>query len=154
MNQSPTKTISFNDSLEIIYRALYLPTTTDYIESLISSYIDAYHATLDECLKSENPSAELQDRLRLLSGPLNDVFNPNNVRLQNGEKYPAVELILSKVNNYGASVEKSFTRSLNKPNTPSIIDDGKNMGFSDIFFIIVIALITGIFLAYVFFLLK
>lgn len=154
MMETEVKTISFDDSLEIIYRALYLPAITDYIESLIIAYVDAYHLALNECLKTESPSYELQERLQLLSGPINEVFNPNNTRLQNGQKYPAVELILSKINSYGAAVEKSFTRTLNKPNTPSIIDDGKNMGFSDIFFIIIITMVTAIFLGYVVFLLK
>lgn len=147
------KTItSLEENLDVIYGALYLPRLTTYLEDLISFYVDAYYEVLARCTNSPMPSAEDMHLLQLLSGPINELYNPENERLTNGQRYPAVDIILNKIDEHNISNSnsnsKSYTRSLTKAYILPLIDDS-NMGFLDIAFIFGIITISIVFLVYV-----
>lgn len=145
------KTIpSLEENLDVIYGALYLPRLTNYLETLISSYVDAYYEVLARCTTAPEPSADDMHLLQLLSGPINELYNPENERLASGQRYPAVDIILNKINEHSAenTNAKSYSRSLTKANIPPLLDNS-NMGFLDIAFIFSIIAISIIFLVFV-----
>ena len=156
MIQTPQFTM--NDNLEIIKRSLYLPSLTEYLENLIISYVDAYHATLNYCLSTPSPEEAKVLELNELSGPINEIYNPNNPRMFDGNTYPAIELILSKINEYASVLEKGFTRTLKTSNSGvSLIEELKDLnslGYFNLFLFIFFIIISGIALGCLLFILK
>lgn len=151
MDESKQTTPSLEDNLDVIYGALYLPRLTAYLENLIISYVDAYYNVLSSCNSTPSPKEEDVRLLQLLSGPINQIYDPNNTRFANGEQYPAVNIIVNKINEYNdlnASNQKGNIRSLMKPNTPPTYD-GNNMGFSDLLFLLGFIIISAVFLVYI-----
>lgn len=151
-----TNTIQAN--IEIVRQNLYKPIITPEIENLITSYIDAYHSTLDYCLREANPDEGKVKELELLSGPINEIYNPNNAKMFDGNTYPAVEFILSKINEYASGLEKGFTRTLKTANSGHALtndnQDLNTLGYLSILFIFIMVIVFGIGLGYLLFILK
>lgn len=153
-----TSEINTNDNLEIIKRSLYLPRLTEYLENLIISYVDAYHATLNYCLSTPNPEESKVLELNLLSGPINEIYNPNNPRMFDGNTYPAVELILNKVNEYASGLEKGFARTLKSPNSGIELSgeekEFNTLGYFNLFLFLMLIIFSSIALGCLLFILK
>lgn len=149
---------SMEENINIIKANLYAPILTPELESLIIAYIDAYHTTLDYCLTSPIVDEEKNKELEILSGPINEIYNPNNEKMFDGNSYPAVELILSKINEYASGLEKGFARTLKTPNSGAALTNDNNdfnsLGYLSIFFIFTFAIIFSIGLGYLLFILK
>lgn len=147
--------------LEAVKKNLYAPVLTPKVEALIVSYVEAYHKVLDYCLKAAVPNEDKMKELELLSGPINEIYSPNNPKMFDGNTYPAVDLILNKVNEYGKGVEKGFVRTLKKPEVQAEPiqemtrqNASNSFGFLSIFFVFTLVIVFSIALGYILFLLK
>lgn len=156
MEQITTQTPTLEDNLDVIYGSLYLPKLTLYLENLLSSYVDAYYQTLAKC-SAPGATSEDMHLLELLAGPINEIYNPENTRITSGGQYPAVNIILDKIDEYTQNANKasgkSNTRVLSNPKLPPLYNDNNSNGFFDLIFIFAIIAVSIIFLVYVAFLL-
>lgn len=156
--EDQNKPMSLEDHLNIVRNNLYVSELTPEIEDLIIKYVDAYHTTLDYCLKTPMPDEDKVKELELLSGPINEIYNPNNSRLFDGNSHPAVELILNKVDEYAEGLEKGFTRirmpanaSASQPEEKPVLN---TFGYLSVLFIFIAAVVFSIALGYLLFILK
>ena len=156
--QIQTSQISTDNSLDIVKRSLYLPSIDERLETLIMAYMDAYHSTLNYCLSTPNPDEDKVEELKKLSGPINEIYNPNNSRMFDGNTYPVVELILSQINEYSSGLEKGFTRTLKTPNSGvALTEESKDfntLGYFNLLLFLMLIIISGITLASLLFILK
>ena len=158
-NDDQTKPMTLEEHLNIVRSNLYVTELTPEIEDLIIKYVNAYRTTLDYCLKTPMPEEEKVKELELLSGPINEIYNPNNSKLFDGNSYPAVELILNKVDEYAEGLEKGFSR-VRMPANASASHDEENQpvlntfGYLSVLFIFIATVVFSIALGYLLFILK
>ncbi len=157
--QVQNKPMTLEDNLNLVRSNLYISELTPEIEDLIIKYVDAYHTTLDYCLKTPMPEEAKVKELELLSGPINEIYNPNNSRLFDGNNYPAVELILNKVDEYAQGLEKGFTRmrvpaNASAPQSTEQQPILNTFGYLSVLFIFIASVVFSIALGYLLFILK
>jgi len=137
-----------NKQMEIIYNALYLPKLDDKTLKIIDQYLEAYQSVLNEYLKSENPSNDLSVRLNILTGPINEIFNPYNQKMRDTKAHPAADINKERINNQTAANEKGFVRVLKNGNSPSLIEDDLTInGYTKTVGLIMLTTILGMLLA-------
>ena len=140
---------SLEDIINSIYGMLYLDQLNQVMVTSLSLFMDAYNQTLSDYLNAENPSDEITKRLRLLSGPVNDVLAKFPDDAQDQISYPAVEIIKKKLTEHGVSVEKPFTRAL-RSNIPNILPEEPDKvqinGFSYAIIVVILTMILGVIL--------
>lgn len=148
---------SLEEKVNKIIGYLTLENIDNDIIGSINLFMDAYNQTLNEYLNAPEKNEELENRLRILSKPMNYYYSlindPNNIN-----KYPSLNIISGKLNEYGSSIEQSFTRTLTNPNFPSTYnsdDDIKiNNGFTVNTILIIVTVLLGFMLGALLFIIK
>ena len=156
------------ENISNIYEYLYLNSLDSKMINSLNLFMDAYNQTLNEYLNANNPSYDLIQKLKILSGPINFVYanfpdNPNSL-----EPHPAADLIKKKINDYNtelentrlenAGLEKGFTRVKKNANMPSTIPDENEYtqinGFTTGAIIVILTILFGILLGTLLFFIK
>lgn len=148
---------SLEEKVNKIIGYLTLENIDNDIIGSINLFMDAYNQTLNEYLNAPNKNEELENRLRILSKPMNYYYSlindPSNIN-----KYPSLNIISGKLNDYSSSIEQSFTRTLTNPNFPSTYnsdDDIKiNNGFTVNTILIIVTVLLGFMLGALLFIIK
>jgi hypothetical protein len=148
---------SLEEKVNKIIGYLTLENIDNDIIGSINLFMDAYNQTLNEYLNAPEKNEELENRLRILSKPMNYYYSLIN-DTNNINKYPSLNIISGKLNEYGSSIEQSFTRTLTNPNFPSTYnsdDDIKiNNGFTVNTILIIVTVLLGFMLGALLFIIK
>lgn len=146
---------NLQSQIAIIYRCLYLNQLNESLIIAIENFIAIYLKTYEQYTNLDAPNDQVKMLYDLLSGPINEAYNEHNTNLYDGMPHPAVEIIKNKLDEYHSSLEKSFNRKLTKDGIIYYDDETvpKN-GYSFQLLIYVTAIILGVFLGYILYIIK
>ncbi|MBE6148087.1 MAG: hypothetical protein E7167_01045 [Firmicutes bacterium] len=142
---------SFDESIDLVYQSLMATSLNAQTEKVLSQFMEAYHQTLQEHLNSEIELPQVTERLRILTGPIQEALNTPD----DGNLHPAADFIKNKLNEQGKEMEKPFARVLKNPNAPSLHNSQEEMnGFSFAIIIVCFTIVLGMVLGALLFLIK
>ena len=140
----------FNQNINLVYQSFQLTFLDNETITILNQFMEAYHKTLNEHLNLETPNMEVSERLRLLTGPVQQALNTPN----DGIPHPAADYIKQKLNEQGKEMEKPFVKALINPNAPTLISNDDMNGFSFAIILVCFTIVLGMVLGALLFVLK
>lgn len=141
----------FDENINLVYKSFKATSLDEQTKIILTQFMEAYQKTLHEHLNSDVAVPEVTERLRILTGPIQEALNIP----EDGNLHPAADFIKNKLSEQGKEMEKPFARVLSNPNAPSLLSSNDEMnGFSLAIIIVCFTIVLGIVLGALLFLIR